>query len=239
VHEQTRSATRSATPLLQAERAPSSTTRSDDAYVPSPNDRQLAPAEGSRFGDIRPTDDARRVANWVVRTRDNQRLPFLIIDKVAAAVFVFDVKGRARAAAPVLLGISKGDRFAPGSAEKDMNEIAVSERITPAGRFVAERGIDDKGRNVVWIAYDAGVALHAVLDNPGERRPQRLQSVSPEDNRISYGCVNVPGEFFTEVVWPLFSQTKAVVYVLPDSEPGLVYRTDADARGGLQELTAR
>jgi hypothetical protein len=179
---------------------------------------QRAPAAG-----VPSSADARRVADQVLRTKDNRGLPFLIIDKVGASVTVFDAQGRVRAAAPVLLGIAKGDRFAPGSAEKDMYQTHVSERITPAGRFLAERGIDDNGREVVWISYDAGTALHAVLNNPGERRPERLRTATPDDNRISYGCVNVPTEFYAQVVRPLFARTKALVYVLPDSTPVLPF----------------
>lgn len=182
-----------------------------------------AATERPAAGKIAPGMSARRVASLVVRTGDNQGRPFLVIDKVAASVLVFDAKGQTKAVAPVLLGIAKGDRFAPGSAAKDMYQTHVSERITPAGRFLAERGIDDKGREVVWIAYDAGVALHAVLDNPGERRPERLRTPTPDDNRISFGCVNVPLEFYAKVVRPLFARTKAFVYVLPDSEPVLLF----------------
>ena len=186
---------------------------------PSISTPQTPPAERVQPSEVAPSADARRIAQRVARTRDNRGLPFLIIDKVAASVTVFDAKGGVQAAAPVLLGIAKGDRFAPGSAEKDMFKTHIAERITPAGRFLAERGIDDKGREVVWLHYDAGIALHAVLDNPGERRPERLRTATPADNRISYGCINVPTEFYAEVVRPLFARTKAFVYVLPDSEP--------------------
>ena len=191
--------------------------------LPPASTTQPVPAQRAPAAKVPSSADARRVADRVVRTNDNRGLPFLIIDKVGASVTVFDAQGRVRAAAPVLLGIAKGDRFAPGSAEKDMYQTHVSERITPAGRFLAERGIDDKGREVVWISYDTGIALHAVLNNPGERRPERLRTATPDDNRISYGCVNVPTEFYAQVVRPLFARTKAVVYVLPDSAPALPF----------------
>ncbi len=181
---------------------------------------QVTP-EGARFGKLAASLDTRRVADWIVRTGDHGALPFLIIDKREASIYVFDADGRAQAAAPVLLGIARGDRFAPGSAEKDMYETGTSERITPAGRFVGQPGHDDKGHDVVWIVYDAGIALHAVLDKPGQRRHHRLATPTADDNRISFGCVNLPTDFYRSVVRPLFERTRAVVYVLPDSEDAL------------------
>ena len=52
--------------------------------------------------------DTRRLAAWVVATGDNQGLPFLIVDKVAARVFAFDSTGLLGGTAPVLLGAQTG-----------------------------------------------------------------------------------------------------------------------------------
>ena len=51
-----------------------------------------------------------------------------------------------------------------------------------------------------------------------ERRLQRLNSPTPLDNRISYGCINVPPKFFKNVVHPAFTGTEGIVYVLPDTK---------------------
>jgi hypothetical protein len=40
-----------------------------------------------------------------------------------------------------------------------------------------------------------------------------------QDKRISYGCINVPTQFWHAVVLPAFRNTKGIVYVLPDSRP--------------------
>ncbi|HEX2829635.1 MAG TPA: L,D-transpeptidase [Burkholderiales bacterium] len=175
----------------------------------------------AQFGELAASDDTRDIADRIVRTADNGGLPFFVIDKRAAAIYVFDAAGRARASAPVLLGMALGDRFAPGVADKDMYQTQPSERITPAGRFLAQPGINDQGQDVVWIQYDAGIAMHAVLDTPGQRRRERLATATPDDNRVSYGCVNLPTDFYRDVVRPLFDSTRAVVYVLPDSESPL------------------
>ena len=52
---------------------------------------------------------------------------------------------------------------------------------------------------------------------PEERRAQRLATPTPLDNRISYGCINVPVNFFKRVIGPAFKGTNGIVYVLPES----------------------
>ena len=42
----------------------------------------------------RHTEAALQMTNWVIASEDNGGLPFIVIDKVAAAVFVFDPQGQ-------------------------------------------------------------------------------------------------------------------------------------------------
>jgi hypothetical protein len=162
--------------------------------------------------------DARRMANWVVAARDNGGLPFVIIDKVAAKVFVFDPHGRLSGAAPALLGLTRGDDTAPGIGQRKLANIGPSDRTTPAGRFVASLGRDFGEEDVLWVDYSSGVALHRVITtNPREHRLQRLASPSPLERRISYGCINVPAAFYDAVIDPAFAATDGVVYILPET----------------------
>ena len=65
---------------------------------------------------------------------------------------------------------------------------------------------------------NSGLSLHRVITgNPKDRRFERLASPSPLDNRVSYGCVNVPIAFYDQVVMPLFKGTVGVVYILPET----------------------
>jgi hypothetical protein len=71
--------------------------------------------------------------------------------------------------------------------------------------------------DVVWVDYDAAVSMHRVLTtNPHEHRLERLASETVDDNRISYGCINVPVAFFEEYVSPAFNGRQAIIYVLPE-----------------------
>ena len=161
--------------------------------------------------------EVRRVAHWVIATRDSGGLPFLLIDKINARVFAFDAAGQLQGSAPALLGLAKGDRMlAPNDAT--MAQMPPAVRITPAGRFVSRLGIDSDGKQLLILDYDASLSLHPVVKGtPEERRAERLGSATFEDNRISFGCINVPPEFFTTIVSPAFNHTRGVVYVLPET----------------------
>jgi hypothetical protein len=173
------------------------------------------------FGAQAASADVRRVADWALGSGDNAQRPFLIIDKRQARLYVFEAGGRLRGAAPVLLGLARGDDTVPGIGERPLAEVKPHERTTPAGRFQAEIGRNLRGEDVLWVDYDAAVSMHRVLTtNPAERRLQRLASPGVADNRISYGCINVPTAFFEGVLMPVSRAGAApVVYVLPDKRP--------------------
>lgn len=169
------------------------------------------------FGTVTPTDDARWLADWVADARDNGNTAFLIVDKRTAQLHVFDADAIRVASTPILLGAATGDGSVPGIGSRPMASIDMRERTTPAGRFVGERGRNASGEDVVWVDYDAAVSLHRVrLTDPAERRAERLASPSAADNRISYGCINVPVAFYERYVQAIFVQRHAVIYVLPD-----------------------
>ena len=166
------------------------------------------------------TADAAELFNWVAQAGDNDGLPFMIIDKRQAHLWVFDRSGKPQGNAPVLLGVARGDDTAPGVGDKKLSEIKTAERTTPAGRFVAEVGINARGEDVVWVDYDAAVSMHRVLTtNAKEQRARRLETPTPNDNRVSYGCINVPKAFFENVVSTTVKGGNSVVYVLPESTP--------------------
>jgi hypothetical protein len=171
------------------------------------------------FADVRPSEDARRVAEWAFQHRDAQGRPVAVVDKRNARIYVFGADGRLRGTTPVLLGLARGDKSAPGIGEMAGGYIPAGMRTTPAGRFDSEPGHNAKGESIVWVDYDAAFAIHRLRPAPAvERRPARLNSETPDDNRISQGCVIVPGDFFDQVVATTLGRERGVVYVLPDAE---------------------
>ncbi len=162
--------------------------------------------------------DARAVANWVVDSGDSHGMPFAIVDKQDAKVFVFNADGHLRGAAPALIGLAIGDDAVPGIGNRALSAILPAERTTPAGRFVATLDRNLQGKEILWVDYAGAVSMHPVVSaKPAERRLQRMATLTPLDNRISYGCINVPAEFFANVVRPAFTGTSGVVYVLPET----------------------
>lgn len=180
-------------------------------YVASPRSTKV------NFEGESASSAVRKKADWVVTSGDNQTMPFVIVDKQDAKVFVFDADGRLRGAAPALLGLAIGDKAVPGIGKRKLSSIRPEERTTPAGRFVASMDRNIKGKEIIWVDYDTAVSLHPVVTtNPSERRAERLATPTPLDNRISYGCINVPAKFFKNIVRTAFKGTNGIVYVLPE-----------------------
>jgi hypothetical protein len=147
--------------------------------------------------------------------------PFAIVDKRAATLSVYAADGHLIGRTSALLGLTPGDAEVPGSRGKAPASLTRDERTTPAGRFEAQPGHNLHGERIVWIDYDANLAIHRLRPAPaGERRAQRLVSAKPEDHRITLGCVVVDPEFFERVVLStLGSGRGGLVYILPEREP--------------------
>ena len=184
-------------------------------------EQQATPAKLVRLADFGLeafSSESRKLADWVVDSADNGNLPFMIIDKLQARVFVFDAQGQLRGAAAALLGLAVGDDTVPGIGQRKLSSIRPEERTTPAGRFVASLDRDIHGHEVLWVDYDSALSLHRVVTGqPKERRAERLATPSPMDNRISFGCINVPVKFYEQVVSPSFTGTNGIVYILPET----------------------
>lgn len=194
-----------------------------DATTPAPAESAPLAEHGPRHAEFQrehASRDARYVADWVVDSGDNRNMPFAIVDKTDARVFVFMADGRLRGAAPVLVGLAVGDDSIPGIGQRTLSSIRPEERTTPAGRFVVALGRNFHGKEVLWVDYDNAISMHPVITTkPEERRVQRLASATPADHRISYGCINVPADFFKNVVLPAFKGKAGIVYVMPDTRP--------------------
>jgi hypothetical protein len=167
-----------------------------------------------------PLPPAERLAHAAVAAGDARSQPFAVIDKTAARLYLFNPDGRMTASSPVLLGSARGDDSVPDIGTRPMANIRPEERTTPAGRFNAEPGINTSGEDITWIDYDAAISMHRVrATNKSEQRLKRLATATPSDNRISYGCINVPVSFYDMHVKPMFLSRGRVVYILPENVP--------------------
>ena len=169
------------------------------------------------FGAVQPTPQARQMADWVVARRDNGKLPFMVLDKRDARLYVFDAGGRMIDQTPVLLGSAHGDETYPGIGDVPISQVKPYQRTTAAGRFVTRPGLDADHTDVVWLDYDAALAMHRVINKvKSEHRLQRIASANPRVRRISWGCINIPIAFFDSYVSPVFGKRSGVTYVIPE-----------------------
>ena len=211
----------------------------DNSASPISAEPLMAPARLVRlanFGQEVSSLESQKLADWVVDSADNAKLPFMIIDKLQARVFVFDAQGQLRGAAAALLGLAVGDDSVPGIGQRKLSSIRPEERTTAAGRFVASLDRDIHGKGLLWVDYDTALSLHPVVTGqPKERRAERLATPSPLDNRISFGCINVPVKFYENVVSPSFTGTYGIVYILPETRTAREVFGSYDVQDSLRQ----
>ena len=189
------------------------------AAAPNPGAAPHAGFRSADFAGRAASPGARFIADWVADSGNNGVLPFVILDKRDARIFVFAANAQLIDASPVLLGAAPGDDSVVGIGTRPIALVRPEEKTTPAGRFISAPGRNASGEDVVWVDYDAAVSMHRVRPvDPKERRLERLASPDPTQRRISYGCINVPVAFFESVVWPMLGSARAVIYVLPETK---------------------
>lgn len=173
------------------------------------------------FLATRPSAEATRLVDWVFRSGDAHGKPFAVVDKRAARLYVFSANGHLAGDTPAILGSTVGDRTVPGVGERaQTGSVRPDERTTPAGRFEAEPGRNNKGEHVVWVDYDSAFAIHRL--RPGfaySARAAQLASWAPQGKRMSWGCVVVPVAFYLHVVERVLGAGHSVVYVMPERSP--------------------
>jgi hypothetical protein len=178
---------------------------------------QLPTLTAADFRDYQPTPAARRMADWVVTRHDNGHLPFIVLDKRDARLYVFQANGQLIDQTPVLLGAAHGDETYPGIGDVPIAKVKPYQRTTAAGRFVTRPGLDADHTDVVWLDYDAALAMHRVINKvKSEHRLQRIASPNPKVRRISWGCINIPIAFFDTYISPVFGKHTGVTYVIPE-----------------------
>jgi hypothetical protein len=184
---------------------------------PASQSATAASSRAAEFHGTKASADAVSVANWIAASGDNDGVDFVIVDKKMAKVYIFDARAQLRAASAALMGSAVGDDTAPGVGKLAIADVKPEQRTTPAGRFVAERGRNARGEDVVWVDYENAVSMHRVVTQvASERRLERLASNSVDDKRISYGCINLPVAFYDNYIRPTFAAQSALVYVLPE-----------------------
>lgn len=184
-----------------------------------------APAAGRRRTSVPVAQglspQAAALVHRVRASGDADGQPWAVVDKRAARLHVFEPSGRLRATTPVLVGATPGDDSVPGVGERaQAGLVGPDERTTPAGRYATEPGRNAQGEAIVWLDWEAALAIHRL--RPGRSQGLRQASLDGSDpaaRRLSAGCVVVPVRFYLDVIEPLLGRRPGVVYVLPDTRP--------------------
>jgi hypothetical protein len=170
------------------------------------------------FGIIKPSATAAIVADWIVGTKDAKGKPFFVVDKPSATAYIFDAAGKLQGAAPVLLGQnSKADVLPASGIDKTIEQTTKAEKVTPAGRFEGKVTPNAEYGSILTFLKLANsvLAMHKTyLGSASERRQQRLDSPTAEDNFVSYGCINIDAKFYKQFVETGFKDG-GVMYITP------------------------
>lgn len=188
---------------------------------------------------------AAELLSWIARTGNNESRPYVVVDKQKARVWVFDAQNRPLASTPALLGLTLGDHEVTDIRTRNVATLSRDARITPAGRFVTEPGVNLQGEDVIWMDYDAGLAMHRVRPGLAQvSRLKRLANAVASEQRVSMGCVVLPVAFYEGVIRPLLGRQAGVVYVLPEHSALQAWLTRWDravqsARASEERLTSK
>lgn len=106
-------------------------------------------ASESFYTSKQASPEVQQLQEGIASSKDNQDMPFVILDKKQAKIFVYEKDGRNLGGAPALLGIAIGDKYYPGTGQIKLSQIRVEERTTPAGRFQARLGKNTHGQGRV------------------------------------------------------------------------------------------
>lgn len=166
------------------------------------------------FGGQKHSPEVARLADWVVRTGDNQTSSFFVGDKKNGMAYMFTSDGQLVESFPALYGKDYGDTLQGDS-------FAGAPAVTPAGRFetVLDRNAEDYGQTIDLVDEEGDyvVSIHRLYTKkPEQQRAQRLASSTAHDNRISMGCVNVSDSAFDESILPNATDG-VIVYIMPES----------------------
>ena len=186
--------------------------------VPEAAKAQMSPLAQSVYQAMAPV--AMKTGKW-----------FMVADKPNGMLHIFKEDGSHALSDPTLYGKDKGDVLAAVSS------LEGGPKITPAGKFTMKESPADYagGTSLILMEskdYTGYIAVHAAdTSTPSEKRLQRLETPTTEDNRISYGCINTKHDTFINKIKPNISKLDGgMIFVLPDAQEQTAQMFAAETR---------
>ena len=139
--------------------------------------------------------------------------------------------GKPVLSAAALTGASLSDSLPPDAVFNDSDNAPISGKVTPAGRYtISAVKSDDYGtafnvNELYSVGFDGknlsktNIAIHSVYTaNKAEKRMDRLNSATPDDNHISFGCINVDKKTVASLSQHLEGRASTPIYILPQDQ---------------------
>jgi hypothetical protein len=142
-----------------------------------------------------------------VASTDN--LPFMIVDKVNARVFLFDGQGRIKHN----VRVAQACRRRRSDARHRAAPVVNRPEGEPRGRFVPSLDHRHPAKEI-RVDYDTALSHHAVVKGTARNAAQSWLAASAsarKPNTISYGCINVPVPFCRHLV--SLQSANGIVYI--------------------------
>ena len=141
----------------------------------------------------------------------NQAEPLIIADKTSGILAIYDPGSKTITKTPALFGKTISDKYYVESYQKG----TTSNGITPSGEFISTKAYSSYLHEPITafiLGDSAAVAIHPVwLGDPKQKRPDRLLSITADDNRITNGCINIPKDFYFKVMDKLPTHLRVVI----------------------------
>jgi hypothetical protein len=145
--------------------------------------------------------------------------PYVIVDKPTATAYIFDSNNQLVKSFPVLLGQTKGE--SPNIA--NTKDSIPTGATTPRGTFrfgehhIVNADIQLYKGKIFSIYGTENLAIHITYPKQLAERTKALNTPTVEDNRKSWGCINISEENFDAYVTPTFGDHKShKLYITPD-----------------------
>ena len=126
--------------------------------------------------------------------------PTITVDKKAGTITVFFPDTNITITQPALIGKVKSDTLNMATYDNPVK----SDYVTPAGKFKITKMFSWRLQEPMAVFIKGKEAVSAIhplwMGNPDQKRVQRLNSPTPDDNRITGGCINVDSKFFYDVI---------------------------------------
>lgn len=143
---------------------------------------------------------------------------YVIVDKPSATLYMIGADKKLIGQMPVLLGQTKGETPNMSDPESD----TAVQATTPAGKYTMgtiigeEDLITYKGKVFSLCGSDA-LALHITYPPEKEKRTEALNTPTPEDNRLSWGCLNISEEMWAKYIEGNIENRGTYMFITPDN----------------------